>query len=78
MHDKKEVLIFVSPLYCGFNLQTFYKMDAITKGDKKYYSLTKFCEIYQIAEKTAYNWAKEKRADRVKIFNKSFFRLKDI
>lgn len=78
MHYKKEVLIFVSPLYCGFNLQTFYKMDAITKGDKKYYSLTKFCEIYQIAEKTAYNWVKDKRADRVKIFNKSFFRLKDI
>ncbi len=78
MHDKKEVLIFVCPLYCGFNLQTFYKMDAIIKGDKKYYSLAKFCENNQIAEKTAYIWVKDKRADRVKIFNKSFFRLKDI
>ena len=53
-------------------------MDAIIKGDKKYYSLSKFCEINRIAEKTAYNWVKDKRADRVKIFNKSFFRLKDI
>ena len=53
-------------------------MDAITKGEKKYYSLSKFCEINQISEKTAYNWVKDKRADRVKIFNKSFFRLKDI
>ena len=53
-------------------------MDVITIGDKKYHSIDKFKLIHNInSDKTCYNWVDKGKAELKKMFNKSFFRLKD-
>jgi hypothetical protein len=53
-------------------------MEVITIKDKKFYSMAKFCDLGGIkSEKTVYNMVKDGRVEQKKMFNKSFFRLKD-
>jgi hypothetical protein len=60
--------------FCGKH----YKMDTITIKGKTYYSMDRFKELGNIkSHKTVYNMVKDDRVEQTKVFNKSFFRLKD-
>lgn len=64
--------------YAVYFLILFYNMDVITIGGKKYHSIDKFKLIHNInSDKTCYNWVDKGKAELKKMFNKSFFRLKD-
>ena len=53
-------------------------MDTITIKGKTYYSMDRFRELGGIkSHKTVYNMVKDNRVEQTKVFNKSFFRLKD-
>jgi hypothetical protein len=53
-------------------------MEVITIKGKTYYSLEKFKSLGDIkSTKTVYNMVKDDRVEQTKMFNKSFFRLKD-
>lgn len=52
-------------------------MEVITVKDLKYYSMPKFKALGDIkSEKTVYNMVHDGRVEQIKVFNKSFFRLK--
>jgi len=52
-------------------------MDVITISDKRYLSIDKFMEQECVTKKTVYNRVKDGRVEIKRVFNKSFFRIKD-
>lgn len=53
-------------------------MEVITIGGKKFYSIEQFKLQNNISsDKTCYNWVDKGKAEIKKVFNKSFFRVKN-
>lgn len=54
------------------------KETKITIGGKEYHCIDTFKKMNQLKEnKSVYNWVDKGKAEKKKMFNKSFFRLSD-
>ena len=51
-------------------------MDTLKVKDKKYYSLQKAAQIYNVTVKTIHQWIKEGKMEKKKLGSASFVRMK--